>query len=69
MPSTVALNCVEKCIQKPSRVPGCSQDAARLVRISASASDGPRSVRVPGASWTTASSATTMTMPSDAASR
>ena len=32
----MALNCVEKCIQKPSRVPGCAHEEARLWRVKTS---------------------------------
>ena len=37
----VALNCVEKCIQNPSRVPGCSHEACRLSRMAVRESAGP----------------------------
>ena len=65
----VALNCVEKCIQNPSRVPGCSHEARRLARTAPSDIAGPRMTRLPGASCTTSSSAMLSTIPSDAASR
>ena len=38
----MALNWVEKCIQNPSRVPGCAQDAPRLRRMLVSDIAGPR---------------------------
>ena len=60
----VALNWVTKCIQKPSRVPGCDHDAARLERTAPSVMRGPRRLRTSGASWTrvaTATDATTLT--------
>ena len=40
--SAVRLNCVEKWIQNPSRVPGCAHEAARLARTAGSDSRGPR---------------------------
>ena len=53
----MALNWVTKCIQKPSRVPGCPQLARRLDLIVAKVSRGPRMLRCSGASWTTTATA------------
>ncbi len=65
----MALNCVVKCIQKPSRVPGCAHDAPRVRRMALSDSAAPLIERAAGASRTKTASATDSTTPSEAAIR